>query len=55
MRVAVSLSVIIPMAPDEPKPVGLIDTLPPEIEIILSQETGRAASLNAGAAKASGE
>lgn len=54
MRVAVSVSVIIPMAAQEPEPTALLDQLPPEIEIILSQEAGRAASLNAGAAKAKG-
>lgn len=54
MRLAVSLSVIIPLAPQEPKPTALLEALPAEIEIILSQEAGRAASLNAGAAKATG-
>ena len=54
MRLAVPLSVIIPLAPHEPKPTALLDALPPEIEVILSQEAGRAASLNAGAAKATG-
>lgn len=55
MCIAISLSVIIPLAPDEQKPSTLINALPPEIEIILSKEAGRATSLNAGAAKATGE
>jgi glycosyltransferase involved in cell wall biosynthesis len=55
MCVAVSLSVIIPLAPSEDKPVTLINALPPEIEVILAREAGRAQSLNAGAAKATGE
>ncbi|MAI69071.1 MAG: hypothetical protein CBD03_06130 [Rhizobiales bacterium TMED143] len=54
MRVAVSFSVIIPMAAQEPEPTALFHSLGSAIEIILSQEAGRAASLNAGAAKATG-
>ena len=50
-----SLSVIIPLAPNEPKPEKLLAALPNEVEVIFSQENGRAASLNAGAAKAKGE
>ncbi len=50
-----SISVIIPLAPGEPRPEVLLACLPQEAEIILSQEGGRASSLNQGAAKASGE
>ena len=54
MRVAASFSIVIPMAAQEPEPTALFEALGSDIEIILSQEAGRAASLNAGAAKATG-
>ena len=53
--VMVSLSIIIPLAPEEEKPNALIATLPQEAEVILSQEGGRAVSLNHGAKRANGE
>lgn len=49
------ISVIIPLAADETKHRALIASLPEGLEIITSQEGSRAASLNAGAAKATGD
>ncbi len=49
------ISVIIPLAADETKHQALIVSLPEGLEIITSQEGSRAASLNAGAAKATGD
>jgi len=49
------ISVVIPLAPSETKHQTLIASLPEELEIITSQEGSRAASLNAGAAKATGD
>ena len=49
------ISVIIPLAPNETKHHSLIASLPEGLEIITSQEGSRAASLNAGAAKATGD
>lgn len=49
------ISVIIPLAAHETKHQALIASLPEGMEIVLAQEGGRAASLNAGAKKATGD
>ncbi len=51
----ISISVIIPLAPNEIQPKSLLASLPENTDIILSQKEGRAASLNHGAAQAKGE
>ncbi|MDG1286976.1 MAG: glycosyltransferase [Rickettsiales bacterium] len=51
----VSLSIIIPLAPNETQHEALLDSLPKDGEVILSQEGTRAKSLNVAAAKATGE
>lgn len=54
MSFAHRLSVIIPLAADEGSHHALIEDLKPyDFEIIIASETSRAASLNAGAARAS--
>ncbi len=50
-----SLSVIIPLAPGEIRPVGLFDSLPQSFEIILARGGTRASSMNRAAAMASGK
>jgi GT2 family glycosyltransferase len=51
----VDISVIIPLYKEEIQHHALLASLPQNIEIILTQENGRAPSLNHGAAKAKGK
>ncbi len=48
------LSVIIPLAAQEPEPIELLGTLPDDCEIILARGGSRATSMNRAAATASG-
>jgi hypothetical protein len=50
-----TLSVIIPLAAGEVRPVRLLDSLPQDFEIILARGGTRASSMNRAAAKASGK
>ncbi|WP_284180063.1 glycosyltransferase [Rhabdaerophilum sp. SD176] len=50
-----ALSVIIPLATGEVRPVRLLDSLPPSFEIILARGGTRASSMNRAAAMASGK
>lgn len=50
-----SISVIIPLAPGETEHRALVASLPASMEIITASEGSRARSLNAGAARATGD
>lgn len=48
------VTVIIPFAPDEPEPSGVLAVLPPTFEVILARGGTRASSMNAAASIAKG-
>jgi hypothetical protein len=49
------ISVIIPLAPEEKVPEGLLDALPRGVEILIARGGTRAGSMNKAAAQASGD
>lgn len=50
----VLVSVIVPLAPNEPEPLALLALLPDAFEVVLARGGTRASSMNAAASRASG-